>query len=64
MAKTIYRVNGGCVLCMTCLYECPMQAIRLEENVSAVIDEEKCIGCGQCYNACQPSAIVKVTIDE
>ncbi len=58
--KTKYRVNGGCAICMTCIYECPMGAISLIEDVSAVIDEEKCVGCGKCFAACQPGAIVKV----
>jgi len=61
MAKKVtYRVAGGCALCMTCIYECPRQAIHLIEDVSAVIDEEKCIGCGKCYAACQPGAIVPI----
>ena len=57
--KVRYHVAGGCALCMTCLYQCPVQAISLIEDVSAVIDEEKCIKCGRCYAACQPGEIVK-----
>lgn len=58
MAKKVkYRVGGGCVTCMTCMYQCPMQAISMIEDVSAVIDETKCVGCGSCYDACQPGAI-------
>ncbi len=56
-AKTKYRVAGGCVTCMTCLYQCPVHAITLIEDVSAVIDSEKCLGCGCCFNVCQPGAI-------
>lgn len=58
--KIHYRVAGGCALCMTCIYQCPIGAISLIEDVSAVIDEEKCVGCGRCFEACQPGAIVKV----
>ena len=57
MARVKYKVGGGCVKCMTCIYQCPVQAISIIEDVSAVIDAEKCIGCGNCYNACQPEAI-------
>ena len=45
---------------MTCIYQCPVRAISLIEDVSAVIDEEKCIGCGRCLEVCQPGAIEKV----
>lgn len=60
MAKRKFRVRGGCELCMTCIYQCPTQAITLIEDVAAVINEEKCIGCGKCRDACQPGAIVEV----
>jgi len=55
--KVKYHVVGGCVICMTCLYQCPVKAISLMEDVSAVIDAEKCIGCGSCFDACQTGAI-------
>ncbi len=58
--KAIYRVDGGCVLCMTCIYQCPMKAITIQEDVSAVIDEEKCVGCGRCADSCQPGAIIRI----
>ncbi len=61
---TKYRVGGGCQRCMTCLYECPMGAISMVPNVSAVIDPEKCIGCGTCFDACQPSAIEPYEADD
>lgn len=59
-----YEVAGGCALCMTCLYQCPVGAISLIEDVSAAIDSEKCIGCGKCYNSCQPGAIVKIESED
>ncbi len=62
--KVKYRVSGGCVLCMTCLYVCPVRAIRLEADVSAVIDEKLCVGCGSCYESCQPGAIVPVEAED
>jgi len=62
--KVKYEVSGGCALCMTCLYQCPVGAITLIEDVSAVIDSEKCIGCGKCYNSCQPGAIVKIESED
>ena len=61
--KTKYRVVGGCAICMTCLYQCPVKAISLIEDVTAVIDGNKCIGCGRCYNSCQPEAIEPYEIE-
>ena len=58
--KTYYKVTGGCVLCLSCIYECPVRAITVNANESANIDKEKCIGCGSCYKQCQAEAIVKV----
>ena len=56
-----YKVDGGCVLCLMCVYECPVGAISILENESTKIDAEKCIGCGKCYKNCQTGAIVKIT---
>ena len=56
--KKKYKVDGGCVLCLMCVYECPVGAISIIENVSTKIDEEKCLGCGRCYKNCQTGAIV------
>ena len=64
MARVKYKVGGGCVKCMTCIYQCPVQAITMIPDVSAHIDPEKCVGCGTCYESCQPSAIIPVKIEE
>ncbi len=61
MAKTYYSVGGGCVLCLMCFDECAVGAIHIEENVSSVIDKDKCVGCGRCAANCQAEAIVKIT---
>ena len=58
--KYYYRVGGGWVLCLMCVYECKVGAIRIEENHSAVIDETRCVGCGRCADNCQAEAIVRV----
>ena len=61
---TKYRVEGGCVLCLMCVYECKVGAIGIKEDVSVFIDEDKCVGCGSCYRNCQTGAIVKVSLEE
>lgn len=62
--KRVCRVDGGCVLCLMCYYQCPKKAITIEENVSARINEEICIGCGKCYDNCQAEAIIMVEKDK
>ncbi len=52
----IYRVTKGCTGCYTCIYECPGGAISFGME-GAVIDEEKCVGCGICYENCASEAI-------
>ena len=64
MQKRKFRVGEGCALCMTCIYQCPVKAITLVEDASAVIDEEKCVGCGRCYHSCQPGVITEVNMQE
>jgi len=55
-----YKVGTGCVLCLMCVYECPVGAISIIENVSTKIDETKCLGCGRCADNCQREVIIKV----
>ena len=57
--KKTYTVKGGCVLCLNCVYQCPVRAITIIEDVSVVIDKNQCIGCGRCAKACQMEAIVE-----
>lgn len=64
MARMKYKVGGGCVKCMTCIYQCPVQAITMIPDVSAYIDPEKCVGCGTCFESCQPSAIIPYKPEE
>ena len=60
--KYVYEVNRGCTLCMTCIVECPRQVIVMTQE-GAEIDQEKCIGCGICYDNCASEAIVKKELD-
>jgi Fe-S-cluster-containing hydrogenase component 2 len=37
---------------MICVRQCPTDAIEGEKNTIHVIDQEKCVKCGNCLNAC------------
>ncbi len=53
-------ITNGCQGCIEhpCIEVCPKDAIHME-NGRSVIDEEKCIQCGKCINACPYNAIIK-----
>jgi len=44
----------GCTLCAK---KCPVDAIAGKVKEKHVIDQEKCVKCGRCYEACKFSAI-------
>ncbi len=60
--KFRYAVEHGCTICGMCAPECPVVAIRVTPR-GAVIDENKCIRCGKCYQNCASEAIVKIETD-
>jgi len=55
-------VTEGCQHCLAhpCVEVCPKNAVSIDPNTGrSVIDQEKCIQCGQCVNACSYNAIIK-----
>ena len=56
-------VPDKCRACMICLRKCPVEAIAGGKNQIHVIDQEKCIKCGTCFEACPPrfGAVKKIT---
>ena len=45
-----------CTGCESCIDECPVEAIQLQDDV-AVVDEDTCTDCGQCVDTCPSEAI-------
>ncbi len=45
-----------CIGCETCVEECPVDAIFMEDE-KAHIDEELCIRCGTCHDVCPEEAV-------
>ena len=56
-----YRVTDLCQGCLAhpCVEVCPKGAVSIQHGCS-VIDQEKCIKCGQCANVCPYGAINKI----
>jgi len=46
----------GCNACRACIKACPQEAIALDNNL-AVIDMNKCDGCGECVAKCRQGTI-------
>lgn len=65
--KIEHALNGGHKACgtgccgfKTCEKVCPADAIHVQEEKYAFVDQDKCIKCGLCVTNCPKSVIVKV----
>ena len=55
MLKPIYTEPENCQDCYKCIRECPVKAIKIEDNKAYVI-EERCVYCGHCTQVCPTGA--------
>ncbi len=51
----VYTIPNRCRVCYSCVRECPVKAIRIE-NGQAEVMEERCIACGNCIKVCSQNA--------
>ena len=58
--KLVVTVKDRCRVCYTCVRECPVKAIKINNGQAEVISE-RCIGCGNCVKVCSQGA--KVFLD-
>jgi ferredoxin len=54
-----YYITANCKGCTKCARQCPVGAIDGKVKELHVINQEKCIKCGACVNACVFKAIIK-----
>ena len=49
--------------CDACVGSCPVEAIFTGKKGIKVIDQEKCVKCGSCFDACPPqySAVIRIS---
>ena len=49
--------------CDACVGSCPVEAIKTGRGMKKIVDQEKCVKCGSCVEACPPQykAVIKVS---
>lgn len=56
-ALTSYHITDECIGCTKCFQVCASGAIKFEPLKKHSIDNEKCVRCGACRDACPVNAI-------
>lgn len=59
--KPVYTKKADCQDCYKCVRECPVKAIKIEDNSACIIDD-LCIHCGRCVQVC-PAGAKKIRND-
>lgn len=54
--------SDKCFSCGTCVALCPVEAIKINEDLTVEFDKERCLGstCGICVDACPARAITSL----
>ena len=53
--KPVFTRKADCRDCYKCVRECPVKAIKIEDNSAGIVDE-LCIHCGRCVEICPVGA--------
>jgi len=68
LSPEILYIQSNCKLCLCCVDECPIKAIKLSDKEKIEIDRNVCNTCGQCVEVCQNQALKvagrQITVEE
>ena len=53
--KPVFTRKADCQDCYKCVRECPVKAIKIEDNSACIVDD-LCIHCGRCVEVCPVGA--------
>lgn len=54
-----YILPDKCIGCTVCARRCPVNCISGERKAVHVIDQSRCVKCGECYQACKFGAVAR-----
>jgi NADH-quinone oxidoreductase subunit F/NADP-reducing hydrogenase subunit HndC len=54
-----FKINEKCIGCLACVRKCPASCITGEKKSRQVIDQSKCLKCGECFKTCKFGAVEK-----
>lgn len=50
-------IGDSCIGCQSCIPNCPVGALEMNDGNKLTVNDEKCIDCGKCISVCPVSAL-------
>lgn len=50
-------IGDSCIGCQSCIPNCPVEALKMNNEDKLTVNSEKCIDCGKCISICPVSAL-------